>query len=238
MLSSGLLTGLMESLRRPNFTQISIRILYHLSQNVEHRRMMAFTSIPLHIVSLLLKTNKKQVDKEIMALAINLSLEPRCAEAICFASTGDGNSDVFHQLMKKAHTTLDIYMLKMLRNISSHGPPLRDLFRRYLHELVSMVVHQQNSPDSHDILVEILGILSPLNLPDVPWGDIISQGGLIEFAIRILTPGVAEDDIILELVILIGCWSSDPSASVLLAHPGLIRTLQLVLVGLRFVCSI
>ena len=35
-----------------------------------------------------------------------------------------------------------------------------------------MVVRQQNNPDSHDVLVELLGILSPLTFPDLPYADV------------------------------------------------------------------
>jgi hypothetical protein len=47
------------------------------------------------------------------------------------------------------------------------------LLQRYLHELFGMALHNQ-SPDAHDVLVELVGLLAQLVFPNVSYADVCS----------------------------------------------------------------
>ncbi len=98
MARCGLVAGLTDALRRPLFAQTAVRVLYHLSMDGEHRATLAFTPVPAYITQLIIRYPKKTVDRELMALAVNLAMQPRCAETFC-----TGEPDNLHQLMKRAH---------------------------------------------------------------------------------------------------------------------------------------
>ena len=72
---------------------------------------------------MIIRHPKKSIDRDLMALAVNLALEPRCAELIC----ADG--DTVHALIKRAHQTYDPLLLKFIRNLVTHQGPSLDLFK-------------------------------------------------------------------------------------------------------------
>ena len=62
-----------------------------------------------------------QPDIEVLALCINLAANARCAQLIC---EGAG----LKLLMRKAFKNRDPMLLKMIRNVSMHDGPTKDLF--------------------------------------------------------------------------------------------------------------
>jgi len=97
-----------------------------------------------------------------------------------------------------------------------------------IHELFGMALHNQN-PDAHDVLVELVGLLAQLVFPNVSYADLIVQHGLVEFCLKHLMPGFAEDDLVLEIIIMLGTLAADPQAAPMLANHRLIHCLHDVL---------
>ena len=62
-----------------------------------------------------------QPDAEVLALCINLAANARCAQLIC---EGAG----LKLLMRKAFKHKDAMLMKMIRNISMHDGPTKNLF--------------------------------------------------------------------------------------------------------------
>ena len=87
-----------------------------------------------------------------VALAINLGLDPHNAEKM--AAKGQ-----LRQLVRRAVQSQDNCLLKLVRNISAHNLPYREEFREYVDEMLSMCMRC----DNHDVLVEVLGIVSNMN---------------------------------------------------------------------------
>ena len=92
------------------------------------------------------------LDRTAVALAINLSLAPGNAEQL--AAKGQ-----LRQLVRSASQTMDNCLLKLIRNLSAHELPYREEFRAYVDELLAMSIRC----DNHDVLVEVLGIVSNMN---------------------------------------------------------------------------
>lgn len=76
-----------------------------------------------------------------------------------------------------------------------------------------------------DFLVEVLGTLANLAIPKYNWAQVMQDYDIIDFLSKHLVPGYSEDDIVLEVVILIGTMAQDKRASNLMANTSLIPAL-------------
>eukprot|EP00743_Colponemidia_sp_Colp-15_P004208 GILK01004540.1.p1 GENE.GILK01004540.1~~GILK01004540.1.p1 ORF type:complete len:755 (+),score=181.94 GILK01004540.1:116-2380(+) len=213
IMKASLIPKLVELLKAPQYRGTVLRLLYHLSMDDRCKSMFSYTdAIPL-VVQLVIHFPEQYVGKELIALAVNLSTFPRNAEMIC---EGDG----FTLFVKRLVKTRDPLLCKVLRNISQMEP-LKHLFL----DFVGDFVHIAKSTDDPDLLVEVLGILGNLTLPELSWADVVSEFNLIEFLHKHLVVGFSEDDIVLECVILIGTLASDERCASLIASSRLIRLL-------------
>merc|ERR1719419_808755 len=71
---------------------------------------------------------------------------------------------------------------------------------KWMNEFVRMALCSVDNPD---LLVEVLGTLANITLPDVvSWGE-LCEAGLLELLTRLLVPSFSEDDIVLECVMII-----------------------------------
>lgn len=157
----------------------------------------------------------KIVDPELIALAVNLARSPQHIEAMC---QGDG---LMH-LIKRVHQTFDPLLIKLIRNISQFAAPKeRQMFVKHLHELVGMAT----ATTSQAFLLEVFGTLANICLPDVMYSELIIQHGLLEFMMKHLVPGFSEDDVVLEVLMLIGTLARDPKSAIMLGNARLIRIL-------------
>merc|ERR1711971_750517 len=71
---------------------------------------------------------------------------------------------------------------------------------RWTSEFVHMA---ERGVDNPDLLVEVLGTLANMTLPNFPWYE-LCETGLVDLLHRLLVPSFSEDDIVLECVMLIG----------------------------------
>lgn len=70
-------------------------------------------------MKLIIDCKDDHLEPEVIALAINLALNPGCAEQLCDYKHGKG----LKLLMKRAYKHKDPLIMKMIRNISSHASP-------------------------------------------------------------------------------------------------------------------
>ena len=218
---SNLVVRVVELLKKPSGSVriVAARVLYNLSSDLHYRPLVERALLPdlSVLASLILRCPHKLVDKELVALAVNVSWSAEMADSLV-------TPEVFYALVKRVHQTFDPLLIKLLRNISGH-PEQQGLFKKFLHELVGMTL---KSP-SHEFLVESLAILANIALPDVLYSELVLQHGLLDFLMTHLQPGFADDDLVLECVQLLGTLALDPRAAPLLAHGHLIRALTQLL---------
>ncbi|CAN0034437.1 unnamed protein product, partial [Hapterophycus canaliculatus] len=106
--------------------------------------------------------------------------------------------------------------------------PEKDYRERTLWDpLVEPLLDLATDTESHELLVEVLGTLNNLTALDLPkgigWVDVLSNYALAPFLTKLLVPGMAQDDVVLEVVVLAGVMAQDPQAASLLAGSRLIR---------------
>jgi len=85
---------------------------------------------------------------------------------------------------------------------------------------------------------QLLGIISNLNLADCNFSRVLLHYKLVDFLYSGLLPGNADDDIVLEIVILIGALATDPKCIPLLSKSRLLQQMFEVLKGIRTYCMV
>ncbi|KAK3792823.1 hypothetical protein RRG08_038553 [Elysia crispata] len=209
----GLLPKLVNLLPNENHTQLVLCILYHISMDDKAKSMFTFTDcVPIAMKMLL--ESPEQPDLELLALCINIAANKRTAQIIC---EGPG----LKMLMKRAFKFKDPFLMKMIRNLSQHQGPTKTLFIDYISDLCSHALHCENE----DFSLECLGILGNLTIPDLDYELILKEYDLVPWIKSKLQPGAADDDVVLEVVILVGTVCSDDACAKLLAESNIIHLL-------------
>lgn len=177
MIRMGLLSKLVAFLSDDKHHGIAIRILYHMSLDDKVKSMFTYTEcIPLATDMLILNLNQK-ADTDLIALCINLALNKRNAELMT-----DNNR--LHTLMSRAFKYQDALLMKMIRNISNHEQ-LRGLFVDFVGDLASALTECRDE----NFVVECVGILGNLSLPDLDYSQILHKFNLIPWIRNALIPG-------------------------------------------------
>lgn len=231
MVQVGLLPKLTALLGDETQRHLAMRILYHISMDDRFKSMFAYTDCIPQVMKMLFDCGEERMDPELISFCINLAANKRNAQLVC-----EGNG--LKMLMKKALKLKDPLMMKMIRNISQHDGPSMNLFIDYVGDLSAQI--GQN--EEEEFMIECLGTLANLTIPDLDWELVLKEYNLVPFLKDHLKPGCAEDDLVLEVVIMIGTVSMDDSCAAMLAKSGIIPALIELLNAQQeddeFVCQI
>ncbi|KAJ7411862.1 kinesin associated protein 3 [Willisornis vidua] len=231
MVHVGLLPKLTALLGNENNKKVAICILYHISMDDCFKSMFAYTDCIPQLMKMLFECPDERVDLELISFCINLAANKRNVQLIC-----EGNG--LKMLMKRALKFKDPLLMKMIRNISQHDGPTKSQFIDYVGDLAAQV----SNDEEEEFVIECLGTLANLTLPDLDWELVLKEYKLVPYLKDKLKPGSAEDDLVLEVVIMIGTVSMDDSCAALLAKSGIIPALIELLNAQQeddeFVCQI
>uniref|UniRef100_A0A9R1SPK0 Kinesin-associated protein 3a n=2 Tax=Cyprinus carpio TaxID=7962 RepID=A0A9R1SPK0_CYPCA len=214
MVQADLLPKLTSLLGDEAQRQIAMCILYHISMDDRFKSMFAYTDCIPQVMKMLFDCVEERIDAELISFCINLAANKRNAQIMC-----EGNG--LKMLMKRALKLKDPLMMKMIRNISQHDGPSKNLFIDYVGDLAAQI----GLKEEEEFVIECLGTLSNLTIPDLDWELVLKEYNLVPYLKDHLKPGSAEDDLILEVVIMIGTVSMDDSCAVMLAKSGIIPAL-------------
>ncbi|EGW10332.1 Kinesin-associated protein 3, partial [Cricetulus griseus] len=214
MVQVGLLPKLTALLGNENYKQIAMCVLYHISMDDRFKSMFAYTDCIPQLMKMLFECSDERIDLELISFCINLAANKRNVQLIC-----EGNG--LKMLMKRALKLKDPLLMKMIRNISQHDGPTKNLFIDYVGDLAAQI----SSDEEEEFVIECLGTLANLTIPDLDWELVLKEYKLVPFLKDKLKPGAAEDDLVLEVVIMIGTVSMDDSCAALLAKSGIIPAL-------------
>ncbi|XP_072244923.1 kinesin-associated protein 3a [Leuresthes tenuis] len=231
MVQAGLVPKLCSLLADEGQRQLSMCILYHITMEDRFKSMFADTGCIPQLMRLLFDCGEEKMDVELISLCINLAANQSNAQVIC------GGSGL-KMLMKRALKLKDVLVMKMIRNLSQHNGPTKSLFLDYVGDLAAQV----SDEEAEEFVIECLGTLANLTIPDLDWALVLKEYNLVPYLKDRLKPGLAEDDLILEVVIMIGTVSMDDSCAALLAKSGIIPALIELLNAQQeddeFVCQI
>lgn len=214
MVEVGLLPKLTALLGDENNQQVAMRILYHISMDDRFKGMFVYTDCVPQLMQMLYEHCEEDIEAELISLCINLAANKRNAQLMC-----EGNG--LKMLMKRALKTKDCLLMKMIRNISQHNGPTKPLFIDYVGDLAAEIRAQEKE----EWVLECLGTLANLTIPDLDWELVLKEYNLVPYLKDRLKPGSAEDDLILEVVIMIGTVSTDDACAAMLAKSGIIPAL-------------
>lgn len=233
LVESMFLKILVDHLQKPPFRQLAIRLLYHFSMDDRCKSLMAYYQDGMTmLLQLVVHFPEQRVGKDLVALVVNLATHPRCAEFMV-------KSGYFPSVMLRLLKTNDPLLCKVIRHVSSHKGVVETMVEmlqgeevrmsRWTTEFVRMALH---FVDNSDLLVEVLGTLANLTMPEIPWAE-LCEAGLIDLLHRLLVAGFSEDDIVLECVMLLGNIGLCREAAQLVAESRLPTMLQDMLVQKR-----
>jgi hypothetical protein len=197
-------------------------VLYHLSIEDKIKSMFAYTDCIPIVMKMILETSDDQVSLEVMALGINLAANKRNAQLIC---EGHG----LRVLMQRAFHYQDALVMKMIRNISQHdGTATKNLFIEFIGDIADAV----QRADSPDFVVECVGILGNLTIPDLDFDRLLKEYDLVPWINTRLKHtrqplGVEPhmDDLLLEVVVFLGTCAVDASAAQTIVKAGILDAL-------------
>uniref|UniRef100_A0A8C2IPN7 Kinesin-associated protein 3 n=1 Tax=Cyprinus carpio TaxID=7962 RepID=A0A8C2IPN7_CYPCA len=163
--------------------QIAMCILYHISMDDRFKSMFAYTDCIPQVMKMLFDCVEERIDAELISFCINLAANKRNAQIMC---EGHG----LKMLMKRALKLKDPLMMKMIRNISQHDGPSKNLFIDYVGDLAAQI----GLKEEEEFVIECLGTLSNLTIPDLDWELVLKEYNLVPYLKDHLKPAQQEDD--------------------------------------------
>mmetsp|Transcript_31985 Transcript_31985/g.38691 ORF Transcript_31985/g.38691 Transcript_31985/m.38691 type:complete len:802 (+) Transcript_31985:194-2599(+) len=208
MVKNGLIQKVVELMKNPLFQNVSMALLYHISMDDKCKSMFTYTGIIPWILENLMQVDDLHTAPELISLAVNLTQNGRNAEMMC-----EGHN--LARLVTRGMETLDPLLFKVVRNVSQHDMQLKLKFKPFVDDLAILL----KSPETtSELLVEVLGTLGNLNIPEFDFYHLVCEHHLLEFLAHHLSPGESwdmhqvEDDIVLEAIIFVGTLCNENTA--------------------------
>uniref|UniRef100_A0A8C7VGF5 Kinesin-associated protein 3 n=1 Tax=Oncorhynchus mykiss TaxID=8022 RepID=A0A8C7VGF5_ONCMY len=147
--------------------QLCMCILYHISVDDRFKSMFAYTDCIPQLMKMLFDCGESPMDPELISFCINLAANKRNAQVIC-----EGNG--LKMLMKRGLKLKDVLTMKMIRNVSQHDGPTKNLFIDYVGDLAA----QTGVQEREEYVIECLGTLANLTIPDLDWELVLKEYNL------------------------------------------------------------
>ncbi|XP_053980137.1 kinesin-associated protein 3 isoform X5 [Hylaeus volcanicus] len=215
MIRVGLLPKLIKLLGQGDIKNktIILGLLYHTSMDDKVKTMFTNTECVQLVTNMILNAEEDQPKLELIALGINLVINSKNAEVVVENNRLQG-------LIKRAFRNQDPLIMKMVRNISQH-----DSTKESFVEFVGDFAMALNQSDSQDFVLEVIGVLGNLELPDLDYSQILHRCDLIPWIRNNLVPGKSSDDLVLEIVIFLGTAAYDEDCARLLCKADILLSL-------------
>ena len=233
MLEVGLVPRLVGLLKTAAFRGKTLKLLYHLSVDDVCKTIIGHEDgVPL-LMGLVVNFPNPILARELAALSVNLSHNSQNVERMI------ANRGLNHLMdrLDNDYQERDQGLLKIIRNISywtfrqqQETEKIEDYkFRGIWSPHIKLLLELLTDTDNHDTLVELLGILANMSSFDVPanssWSKLCGEYNLISLFNKMLIPGMAQNDLILEIVMLISAIANDTNSCDMIASSNLIGLL-------------
>jgi len=234
--SPGLVAKLVGLLQTAPYRQKTLKLLYHLSVSDDCKVAISDGGGMPYLMSLTVNFPNPILAAELAALLINLSHMPKNVEQM----VSNRGLNLLMDRLDNDHAERDQGLLKIIRNVSyytflmqqQHKTTTRAEDYRYRGIWAphfKLMLDVLTDTDNHDTLIELLGILANMTTHDVPantsWSKLCREYNLISLFSKMLIPGMAQNDLILEVIMLISAIANDANACVIIASSNLIGLL-------------
>jgi hypothetical protein len=215
-----LLTKILAAAQQASLRKIALQVMYHVSMDTHCRGTIAIRHPGCIALALQLaaesRGKEKQADGDAIALCINFAADEACCGVMV------EHADLPKLAERSVRKGGNHLLLKMIRHMVSHRrmrPRILETLRAdgrgdsWLFEVLRLA-----GADRPEVQVEAVGTLAALDCqsPEVPW-PALCEKGLLDLLYKQLTIGVAEDDVLLECIILVGALALDADTIPLLA---------------------
>nr|CAD7203183.1 unnamed protein product [Timema douglasi] len=198
---------------------IVLRILYHMSMDDRCKSMFTYTECVPMAMSMLLDSSEEEANLELIALCINLAINKRNAQMMV-------ENNRLQSLMTRAFRNQDSLLMKMLRNIAQH-----DSTKQSFVEFVGDIAKAIGDCENEDFVVECVGVLGNMTLPDLDFSQLMQRFNLIPWIFNVLVPSRRDDDLVLEVVVFLGTAAADEGCATLLCKADVLLSLIELLKG-------
>uniref|UniRef100_A0A3P9N3R7 Kinesin-associated protein 3a n=1 Tax=Poecilia reticulata TaxID=8081 RepID=A0A3P9N3R7_POERE len=181
MVQAGLLPRL-SCLLGERSPQLAMCVLYHISMDDRFKPMFAHSDCIPQLMKMMLGS-EEQLDVALVSLCINLAANRSNAQVFC-----EGNG--LKLLMRRALKLKDVLVMKMIRNLSQHGGATKNLFLDHVGDLAAQI----GEDEAEEFVIECLGTLANLTIPDLDWELVLREYDLVPYLKRRLKPAQQEDD--------------------------------------------
>ncbi|XP_008217642.1 kinesin-associated protein 3 isoform X1 [Nasonia vitripennis] len=214
MIRVGLLPKLIKLLTQDDVNRSTILgLLYHASMDDKVKAMFTNTEcIPL-MMDMLLASDAEQIMSELIALCVNLATNNKNAELMV-------QNNRLRGLVEKAFKNQNAVLMKIVRNISQHESTKENFV-----EFVGDFAMALTQSDCEEFVLEIVGVMGNLSLPDLDYSQILQRCNLIPWIRNTLVPGKAQDDLVLEAVILLGTAAADEDCAQVMCKADMLLSL-------------
>eukprot|EP00794_Sanderia_malayensis_P016189 gene16189-17816_t len=211
---NALVPKLVQLISSEHHCVVVLCILYHISMDDRCKSFFSYTDCIPVVMKMILECRAERVDIELIALCINLAANKRNAQLIC-------EDNGLRLLMRRALKYKDPLLMKMIRNISQHDGSTKKDFLNYIPDMANVIKNYSEE----EFVIECIGVLGNMNLPDLDHTSLLKEYDLLTYIKGKLIPGEAEDDLVLEVIILTGTVASDEGCASMLARSGIIQDL-------------
>lgn len=239
IVACGMIPKLIELLKVSAYRGKTIKVLYHLSMDDRAKHLIAeCNGIPM-VVGLVVNFPTPILAKELAALAVNLTHSSKNCEAMV------SNRGLNHLMdrLDNDYQERDQGLLKLLRNLSywtfclqemsraseDTDSPVEYRYRGLWSPHFKLLLQLLTDTDDQDTLIELVGLMANMSTDDVPanttWSRLVKEFNLISLFSKLLIPGMAQNDLLLEVIMLISAIARDGQCCDLIASSNLIGLL-------------
>lgn len=101
----------------------------------------------------------------------------------------------------------------------------------FLKEYVGILGDRVRNEENDEFLIETVGTLGNLNITDIDYEALLREYRLVDWIKDMLQPNRAEDDLVLDVIVLVGAVCNDDACANLLSKSGIIEILINLLNG-------
>ena len=233
IVQAGLLPKLVNLLKTPQLRARTLKVLYHLSVDDRCKSMFTYTECIPQVLGMIINFPQEMLPKELAGLAVNLSLNHRNCEAM-IANKGLNllvdrlqSADQKDQLLVKIIRNVSLWTFNVQQELEN--PEVNYKYRGLWSPHLKTFLELAMNADTHDLLVEILGLLANMTRLDLPanltWTKILKEHNLLHLISKLLVPGMCQNDLLLEVVLLVSAAANDIQVCELLATSNIIGLL-------------
>jgi len=232
--SPGLVAKLVGLLQTAPYRQKTLKVLYHLSVSDDCKIAISNSGGMPYLMSLAVNFPNPILAAELAALLINLSHTSKNVEQM----VSNRGLNLLMDRLDNDYAERDQGLMKIIRNVSyytfmvqqQHEGRAEDYkYRGIWAPHFKLMLNVLTDTDNHDTLIELLGTLANMTTYDVPantsWSKLCREYNLISLFSKMLIPGMAQNDLILEVIMLISSIANDANACIMIASSNLIGLL-------------